>query len=73
MTVSEQIADELYGLHCEIGRLENENIRLRELAAKTYAMSNYLLAREPMLLPHVSDRFVEIDDLAHELGVEVDS
>jgi len=33
MTVSEQIADELYGLHCDIGRLEAENAKLRELAS----------------------------------------
>lgn len=30
MTTSEQIADELYGLHCDIGRLETENARLRQ-------------------------------------------
>jgi len=32
MTMSEQVADELYGLHCDIGRLEQENAKLRELA-----------------------------------------
>lgn len=31
MTVGEQIADELYGLHCDIGRLEVENAKLRKL------------------------------------------
>lgn len=34
MTVSEQIADELYGLHCDIGRLEIENRKLREQNSK---------------------------------------
>lgn len=29
--MSEQVADELYGLHCDIGRLEQENAKLREL------------------------------------------
>ena len=33
MRVADQIADEIYGLHCDIGRLERENAKLRELAA----------------------------------------
>lgn len=30
MTTAEQFVDEIYGLHCDIGRLEVENARLRE-------------------------------------------
>ena len=33
LEVAEQLADELYGLHCDIGRLEVENAKLRELCA----------------------------------------
>lgn len=32
MRVADQMADEIYGLHCDIGRLERENARLLELA-----------------------------------------
>lgn len=31
MNTAEQLADEIYGLHCDIGRLETENAKLREL------------------------------------------
>jgi hypothetical protein len=37
MTVGEQIADELYGLHCDIGRLEVENAKLREQVERLHA------------------------------------
>lgn len=37
MTVGEQIADELYGLHCDIGRLETENAKLREQVERLHA------------------------------------
>ena len=33
MMMSEQIADEIYGLHCDIGRLEVENAALRQQLA----------------------------------------
>ena len=31
MSAAEQMADEIYGLHCDIGRLETENKKLRKL------------------------------------------
>lgn len=31
MSAAEQMADELYGLHCDIGRLERDNAKLRRL------------------------------------------
>jgi hypothetical protein len=31
VSVAEQVADEIYGLHCDIGRLEVENARLHKL------------------------------------------
>lgn len=30
MRAADQMADEIYGLHCDIGRLEVENAKLRE-------------------------------------------
>ena len=33
MTTAEQFIDEIYGLHCDIGRLEVENARLRQQLA----------------------------------------
>lgn len=36
LEVAEQLADELYGLHCDIGRLEVENAKLRELLSEVY-------------------------------------
>lgn len=33
MSTAEQIADEIYGLHCDIGRLEVENARRQEMVA----------------------------------------
>lgn len=45
MTTSEQIADELYGLHCDIGRLEKENARLRqELAMRQESKQERVIA-----------------------------
>lgn len=34
MNVAEQMVDEIYGLHCDIGRLEVENARLRDENAR---------------------------------------
>ena len=31
LEIAEQLADEVYGLHCDIGRLEVENAKLREV------------------------------------------
>lgn len=39
MNVADQLADEIYGLHCDIGRLEQENATLRQqLADATESM-----------------------------------
>jgi len=34
MNVAEQMADEIYGLHCDIGRLERENTKLHSICAE---------------------------------------
>ena len=37
LEVAEQLADELYGLHCDIGRLEVENAKLRKRVEQLHA------------------------------------
>ena len=70
MTVSEQIADELYGLHCDIGRLEVENAKLRELATGLYkCWVNEGCEGCPM---QDDDGWCVRDIRLRELGVEVD-
>lgn len=32
MRIADQMADEIYGLHCDIGRLERDNAELKKLA-----------------------------------------
>lgn len=66
MTVSEQIADELYGLHCDIGRLERENAKLRELVR---IMHSELMSCEDNGYVCGGHKF---DDRVRELRVEVD-
>lgn len=65
MTVGEQIADELYGLHCDIGRLETENAKLRRLCAD---MHSELVSCEDNGYVCGGHKF---DDRVHELGIEV--
>lgn len=63
LEVAEQLADELYGLHCDIGRLEVENVKLRELCGEMllYIVYPYVCVRPSVLV-----------ERARELGVEVD-
>lgn len=56
----------------EVGRLETENAKLRELVSSYASMSEYLLARQPMLLPYKANELQELDEKRHELGIEVD-
>lgn len=62
LEVAEQLADELYGLHCDIGRLEVENAKLRELCGEMllYIVYPYVCVRPSVLV-----------ERARELGVEV--
>ena len=68
LEVAEQLADELYGLHCDIGRLEVENAKLRKLLADLAicACGKYCYG-----CPHQYDG-CDRDDRLRELGVEVD-
>lgn len=60
--------DEAYGLHCDIGRLEQENARLRELAARALGLFLKHGAVHSCDLPEVD----AIMDESRELGVEMD-
>lgn len=37
MRVADQMADEIYGLHCDIGRLEHDNAKLLKLVRDLHA------------------------------------
>lgn len=61
MRVADQMADEIYGLHCDIGRLEAENSKLRELLLELYETAQ----------PEAPSMFeAEFADRMRELGVE---
>lgn len=69
MTVGEQIADELYGLYCDIGRLETENAKLRELVIEVFECARRGAACETCKVNNDGYACVYI---MRELGVEVD-
>ncbi|MBR3318740.1 MAG: hypothetical protein IKG21_13060 [Atopobiaceae bacterium] len=52
--------------------LHAENAKLRELVSSYASMSEYLLARQPMLLPYKANELQELDEKRHELGIEVE-
>ena len=58
--------DEIYGLHCDIGRLEAENAKLRELVRDMYAVMVTDAANWDVPVPE------QFDGRMHELGVEVE-
>ena len=68
MTASEQVANEIYGLYCDIGRLERENAKLRELVADLAicACGKYCYG-----CPHQYDG-CDRDERLRDLGIEVD-
>lgn len=78
MTVGEQIADELYGLHCDIGRLETENAKLRELVdgwdfcSKTKSSTFDNCVGCPLFIQTPHSYRCARDERMRELGVEVD-
>ena len=78
MTVGEQIADELYGLHCDIGRLETENAKLRELVdgwdfcSKTKSPTFDNCVGCPLFIQTPHSYRCARDERMRELGVEVD-
>lgn len=66
MTTSEQIADELYGLHCDIGRLETENARLRqELAMRQES-------RQERVIEYLRQECIDWEDKYRALAAEND-
>lgn len=67
LEIAEQLADELYGLHCDIGRLEVENAKLRELCVKALEWLRW--AGGITCPPEVPDEFA---DELRKLGVKVD-
>lgn len=50
MSTAEQIADEIYGLHCDIGRLETENAKLRKELADIFR--DFVNADDELRLRH---------------------
>lgn len=52
--------------------LEDEIAELRDLCGKAYAMCNYLLAREPLLVADTAKLFVEIDALMAKFDISRD-
>lgn len=82
MNMADQLADEIYGLHCDIGRLENESARLRELVISYDSalrrmcdqMQRHVDCHDCILGKDYSDDSCAIDEL-HEAacatGVEV--
>ena len=67
MTVSEQIADELYGLHCDIGRLEVENRKLRKLVHDM----GFLIAWADWNTDKDDEKAYQLVCRAEGLGIEV--
>lgn len=76
LEVAEQLADELYGLHCDIGRLEVENARLRKLVKMMWlACKRYGIVGGTYAYPDRNsnvDEQVRFEPLLRELGLEVD-
>lgn len=63
----EDLKEEMYGLRCDIGRLENENAKLRKLARKMWKPFCWAQSGYEVCLSDEEDR--EIRDLARELGI----
>lgn len=77
LEVAEQLADELYGLHCDIGRLEVENARLRELVRDYHTFLALVELAQPIghivaAHGHPTLSIAALDERYRELGVEVD-
>lgn len=50
----------------------SENAKLRELVGNYAAMTEYLLARQPMLFPDRAKKLQELDEKRRELEIEVE-
>lgn len=70
MTIDE---GELYGLHCDIGRLEMENAKLRKLVKDTRALAtdHGVVVRYPYC-DAWDERLAVVERQMRELGIEVD-
>lgn len=55
MNMADQLADEIYGLHCDIGRLENENARLRGVVSDGELHAREILAENATLRQQLAD------------------
>lgn len=66
--------DELYGLHCDIGRLEVENVRLRKLVdGLTWCCDHHGCRQEcPLYDRSETDHCREVS-IRHELGMETNA
>lgn len=85
MSIAEQLADEIYGLHCDIGRLEVENrklraacdawaendAKLRKLVRDIYSEYRYLRVRFHRTYVQHEERMRSIERRMRKLGIEV--
>lgn len=68
----EDLKEEMYGLQCDIGRLENENAKLRELLQRLLAEYRYMRVRPRKVYMQHEGRMRVIEEEMRELGIEVD-
>lgn len=64
-------ADTIWQLRNDCVDLRKENAKLRKLVSDYAAMSEYLLARQPMLFPDKANEFRKLDEKRQELGIKV--
>lgn len=66
MSTAEQIADEIYGLHCDIGRLEAENAKLHE-ELEAVGTAAYLYGRDDLKAENAELR-TQLADVTESMG-----
>ena len=76
MSAAEQMADELYGPHCDIGRLERDNKGMRELIYKMWlALENVGIVGGIYTYPDRNtnlDEEIDFRSAMRRFGIEVD-
>lgn len=63
MSAAEQMADEMYGLHCDIGRLERENANLRVERDEWHRVAE----SKQDIIDHMRDDHAENAELCREI------